>query len=206
MKRTRVGDLTGRVFGFIRVLQDSNKRDSQKGIIWDCICDSTLGGCGKLLQFGTRSFSRYKRQHCGCKKPQRVCSRCTVKIPEYDKRADSYCKTCRSVISIENRDKNPERSLLRIARYRAKRLGKSFSITLKDIIIPKVCPILGIPLKRERNTPKISTPSLDCVIPNLGYIPGNVRVISYRANQIKNDGSAEEHMAIVKYIQESTIV
>lgn len=204
MVKTKSGNLTGQTFGCLHVIQDSGKRNSDCVIIWDCVCDPLLGGCGRTLQLNTRSFSRYKRTHCGCKKPQRLCSKCKTKIPERSKRKDRYCRNCRSIISIENRDKNPELSLLRIARYRAKKSNRPFSITLKDVIIPKVCPIFGIPLKRERKAPMKSTPSLDCIIPNLGYIPGNVEVISYRANQVKNDGSAEEHEAIARYIRENS--
>lgn len=38
------------------------------------------------------------------------------------------------------------------------------------------------------------------LIPSLGYVKGNIDIISYRANMIKNCGTIEEHMKIVQYM------
>lgn len=89
--------------------------------------------------------------------------------------------------------------LLWSARARAKKRGLAFSITLDDIIIPEVCPYLGIPLFAESNKRGIScvhTPSLDRTDNALGYIPGNVEVISNRANLLKRDASLSEMLAL----------
>lgn len=68
--------------------------------------------------------------------------------------------------------------------------------------LPDVCPALGIPLdygpKGVRND---TSPSLDRLIPTLGYVPGNVVVLSWRANRIKNDGSMEEVKRIYEYLK-----
>lgn len=70
--------------------------------------------------------------------------------------------------------------------------------------IPTKCPILGIRLDfSEKNNIRIdSSPSIDCVNPEKGYISGNLKIISWRANRIKNDGTAEEHEKIAKYISQ----
>ncbi len=52
------------------------------------------------------------------------------------------------------------------------------------------------------NEGRASKPTLDRIDPRKGYIPGNVVVISYRANVIKGDGLPAEHRAIAKYILE----
>lgn len=44
-----------------------------------------------------------------------------------------------------------------------------------------------------------ASPSLDKIIPSLGYVPGNVLVISWRANRIKCDATANELMLIANY-------
>ena len=45
-----------------------------------------------------------------------------------------------------------------------------------------------------------SSPSLDRVVPSLGYIPSNVAVISHLANRIKNTGTAEQHRRIADWM------
>jgi hypothetical protein len=90
------------------------------------------------------------------------------------------------------------------ARSRAKVKGIPFSIKLTDIpAIPIICPVLGIPLTHnlghKGHVP--GSPSLDRKIPTKGYIPGNIQIISQRANQIKNDATIEEIEKVFKYMQ-----
>ena len=87
---------------------------------------------------------------------------------------------------------NPEKGLLKMAKSRAKLANLPFSITEKDIQIPEFCPILGVRLEFGTMSERDSSPSLDRFLPEKGYVPGNVVVISYRANRIKNDGTSNE--------------
>lgn len=82
---------------------------------------------------------------------------------------------------------NKERGMLSNARNKAKRRGLPFNLELEDIKIPQVCPILGVPIDRGRYSA-----SLDKIIPEKGYVKGNVQVISKLANTMKNDASFEE--------------
>ena len=100
---------------------------------------------------------------------------------------------------------NPERYMVNKARCRAKRLGRPFSISVSDIQIPKVCPILGIPLFWGDEQKSDNSPSLDCLIPSLGYVPGNVAVISMRANRLKGDGSWSELEKIANWVRKEVI-
>lgn len=54
-------------------------------------------------------------------------------------------------------------------------------------------------------TLKFWIPTLDRIIPNKGYVKGNIQIISQRANVIKNDASAEEIMKVAKYMEELCI-
>lgn len=45
------------------------------------------------------------------------------------------------------------------------------------------------------------SPSLDKVKPELGYVPGNVRVVSNKANRLKADNTIETLEAILKYMK-----
>jgi hypothetical protein len=93
---------------------------------------------------------------------------------------------------------DPEKVLkmgsLYVAKWKAKQLGLGFDITEEDIEIPKVCPVLGIPLFRNigKGGPGWNSPSIDRIDPSKGYVKDNVRVISHRANTLKNNASLEE--------------
>lgn len=94
-------------------------------------------------------------------------------------------------------------TMLSRARARAKKHGVPFNITVSDISIPEFCPVLGIPLKCVAGRGGgDSSPSLDRIIPSLGYVAGNVVVISSRANRLKNDGSLAELLAVCKWLSE----
>jgi hypothetical protein len=95
---------------------------------------------------------------------------------------------------------NKEKSLYWSSKARAKKLNLPFNLDHSDIVIPSTCPVLGIKLEINSGNSKDSSPSLDRTIPALGYIKGNIEVISHRANQIKNNGTADEHLKIAEYI------
>lgn len=86
----------------------------------------------------------------------------------------------------------PEHQMLARAKQRAKKSGVPFTITLSDIQVPVKCPYLGICLYVGHEVAGPNSPSLDRIIPELGYIPGNIEVVSHRANTAKNDFTPEE--------------
>ena len=50
---------------------------------------------------------------------------------------------------------------------------------------------------------KYAKPSLDRLVPDKGYVPGNVIWISLRANQIKSDGTSEEIFRVAEWLQQT---
>jgi hypothetical protein len=83
--------------------------------------------------------------------------------------------------------------LLRSARDRALAKGIPFSLTEEDFEIPEFCPVLGIKLATGTGRgPAPHSPTLDRIDLLLGYVPGNVQVISSRANAMKNDATPDE--------------
>jgi hypothetical protein len=84
------------------------------------------------------------------------------------------------------------RSLLRNSRYRAKRDGIRHTLTLSDIAVPTHCPVLGLRLRVSKGRASPASPSLDRINPRRGYVPGNVIVVSWRANEIKKDALPDE--------------
>lgn len=93
--------------------------------------------------------------------------------------------------------------LLSAARNRAKTRGLPFTLTAADIMVPDVCPVFGTPLKRnlKGSGHTADSPSLDRLVPELGYVPGNVRIISLRANRIKNDASPQELRQVADWFE-----
>lgn len=88
--------------------------------------------------------------------------------------------------------KNPRNYILQHVRGRAKKLGLPFDLTIDDIVIPDVCPILGIALAISNDYVSANSPSIDRLIPEVGYVKGNIAIISHKANTIKNNASVEE--------------
>jgi hypothetical protein len=102
--------------------------------------------------------------------------------------------------------RNPVAYLLRIAKHRAKKRGIKFNLTKDDIVLPTHCPVLGIKLEVNFDTGaggKDSSYSLDRIDSSKGYIPGNVQVISNKANSMKFTATEEELLKFAKWIMEN---
>ncbi len=106
---------------------------------------------------------------------------------------------------IKKREEDRYRFVWYAAKRRAKQKNILFTITKQDIInispIDNRCPILGIQLEFENKTVQDNSPSLDRLIPQLGYVPGNIALISYRANRIKNDATVDELEKIFSFMK-----
>ena len=69
-----------------------------------------------------------------------------------------------------------------------------------DIEYPTHCPVLGIELDWFAEVRQENSPSLDRLDSNKGYVKGNVAIMSWRANRIKNNGTKDEHYLIYKFL------
>jgi hypothetical protein len=99
---------------------------------------------------------------------------------------------------------NPKKTLVFAAKSRAKRDGLPFDLSIERLFWPTHCPVLGIELDYTRTatgsrTQRNNFPTLDRRDNRLGYILGNVFVISHRANRIKSDATSDELQAILAY-------
>jgi hypothetical protein len=84
---------------------------------------------------------------------------------------------------------------------RAKRKDIPFDISVVDVVIPDICPLLDIPIMRDLGYVDDNTPSIDRIRGHLGYVKGNIWVISHKANRIKQDASLEELLLLCKNFQ-----
>lgn len=126
-----------------------------------------------------------------------LCAHCRFNKPMPNRK---MCECC-AAYYVERRRTKPLERLVSSAKFRAKRDGIRFTIKASDVVMPTHCPIFGTKIETQAGSSRMAAPSLDRLVPKLGYIPGNVSIISWRANTIKNDGSAEEHEAIAQYIR-----
>lgn len=142
---------------------------------------------------------------------ERICKNCQQPFTRIIRAAQLYCsKKCR--VSFWNKEcckssskwnkKNPERVMLKSARHRAKRQGVPFDLVLEDLVIPEYCPILGLKLECNagEGSAKQNSPSLDKIIPALGYVRGNIQIISYLANVMKHDATPEQLLDFAKWV------
>lgn len=120
-------------------------------------------------------------------------------------RRNSQCRYCANQSYV----KTPQPvKMLRAARQHAKEKGVPCTLTVNDIVIPQNCPVLGIQLKASvgQGRPNCRnlgpSPSIDRVVNELGYIPGNICIISTRANHLKSNGTLEEFRGVLRYMEE----
>lgn len=107
---------------------------------------------------------------------------------------NSISKNINSTIEI-----NRIKELLRSAKKRAKNNNLNFNLDLLDIKIPYYCPILNLSLEFSKKILSPNSPSLDRLEPSKGYVKDNIRVISHRANSLKNNSSYEEYTKIYEF-------
>lgn len=87
------------------------------------------------------------------------------------------------------------------AKARAAEKGIEFNIDKNDVIVPEVCPILGIALVVGSGEVCDGSPTLDRINSTLGYVKGNVQVISFRANTLKSNATLGELKSIVAWME-----
>jgi len=105
----------------------------------------------------------------------------------------STCRQCNREVAREHKLKYPNRFLLTKAKGRAKKFGIPFDLTKEDIIVPDICPVFNKPLVfGYGNGRNPMSPSLDRIDNTKGYVKGNVIVVSWRANHLKNDATIDE--------------
>lgn len=159
----------GQKYGHLTVVDQLDKRNKSGNRIYLLKCD-----CGNFCEKSTDKL-RQKRN------PSVYCS----------KQCNLIERTCKHFIT-HGKYKTQEYRLYFLAKKRAKEKGIEFNIEVDDITIPSVCPILEIPLTKNNIGWAADIPTLDRIDPNKGYIKGNIKVISGKANVMKNNATIEE--------------
>ena len=146
---------------------------------WICKCE-----CGNEILVTGANLRAGQTQSCGCLQKEITVERSTIH-GQAKRSGETY------VYNTYNR-----------AKQRAKKLGVRFDLKLEDIQIPKFCPVLGIELKPNKEMSGDSSPSVDRIHPERGYVKGNIQIISQRANQIKSDSTIEELEKLLNHMRQ----
>lgn len=145
------------------------RRYTEKPDTHPCNC------CGEILPFTEEFFYSNKQNKFGL---------------NFD------CKTCWAEIRKEGVRRNPWSTILRDARRRARDKNLPFNIDAPYLqsIAPTHCKYLEYKLEYcpGKGVKQPNSASLDKIIPELGYIKGNVQFISDQANTMKNYATEEQ--------------
>lgn len=172
-------NLLGQKFGRLTVTSPAKNRNTHTQ--WNCLCT-----CGKEVTVDTISLRQGHTQSCGCLREEQRKRRCIT-----------HGLSARGKQTLEYK-------LYHSAKRRAKMQGVPFTLKLSDIIIPEFCPVFPtIRLNKEnKGIARFNSPSIDKLVPVLGYTPDNIRIISYRANTIKQDATPTELRQVAEWLSQ----
>lgn len=173
-------DRTGQRFGRLTVIQRVENDHRHKKVQWLCRCD-----CGVEVVVHSAKLESGHTKSCGCLL------------------RENSARMAKESFTTHGLSQSDEYFMWRRAKQRAKLKNIPFTITLFDIVIPEYCPVLGLKLLRhigEGAHGRPDSPSLDRLIPERGYVPGNVRVISNKANTIKQGASLQEIRMVADWL------
>lgn len=156
--------------------------------------------CGELLPLN--NFSKSNTSSTGYRSWCKECINSSRNVELNKIKCKQYYEARGRELARNSKELNIQRYLFQSAKARAKQKGEEFNIEIDDIIVPTICPILGIPLSYNRGIKQDNSYSLDRIDSSKGYIKGNIWVISLRANRIKNDSTPEELRIIANKVEE----
>ena len=98
--------------------------------------------------------------------------------------------------------------MLNSAKYRARQRCLNFNLTMDFLmsIASDNCPVDGLPMdwsvdENKRLQPMPRTPSIDKIVPSLGYVQGNVQIICWQYNSWKRDMSIHDMRILLSYLR-----
>ncbi len=134
----------------------------------------------------------------------KLCEKCRArKRVNFQKYRDSHSEEILIYVRNYKRKISLEKPWIKIfnnTKYRAKQLSLPFNLTKKYLesiwlFDGDLCPVLGIPMCTTSDQLS-NLQSIDRIKPELGYIQGNVRIISHRANTLKSNANSKELLLV----------
>ena len=138
-------------------------------------------------------------------KKQMFCQDCCSHLYSWEKRVikmNTFPEQRQKYLEQKRQEflRDYKRNMLAGAKRRASIKNIDFNITEEDIEIPTICPILEVPLVIGTKGDYEYSPSLDRIDNSKGYVKGNIRVISKKANSMKNSATIAELQAFCKNV------
>lgn len=184
----KVIDMIGKRFEMVKVISRSKKRASNNAVMWNCVCD-----CGKKMVVSGGSLRRGENKSCGC---ANLINRHLGRVKKMERLHGIYM-SCSDPWYIR-----ASAVWQRIRIYKIPTDFKSrveLAVYLKQIA-PKKCPVFNLPMTTGVKTMHRLSPSVDKIIPEKGYVKGNIQIISYQANKMKTDATRKELKQFAKWV------
>lgn len=122
-------------------------------------------------------------------------------------RSSCYECTKKRKIELTSTKEKHLACLLSKCKSRSKKLNIPFDLDLNYLlsISSEYCPVFNSKLVWGRGNGFSAefSPSLDRLIPDKGYIKGNMAIISFKANRMKNNGSTEEIRKLLNWLEKN---
>jgi len=97
------------------------------------------------------------------------------------------------------------KKLFKGAKERAKQKNIKFNLSLEflESIAPEKCPVFGFNLSWGRSKKGLlkNSPALDRIVPELGYVTGNVQWLSNLANNMKQNANSQQLIQFADWIK-----
>lgn len=140
-----------------------------------------------------------------------ICSRARSLRESHRPEAIERAKAWRRLPDVQARDRQRSQIgsgtwvyfMLAGAKHRAKRRQLPFdSNAVRELLAapPPCCPVFKTPFVSGKEHMTRNSPTLDRIVPALGYVRGNIALICARANSIKNDATAAELRAVADWL------
>jgi hypothetical protein len=191
-------ELTGKRFGRLNVLFAAPRTYQT---MWTCICD-----CGKQVTVNGQYLREGHTKSCGCLREELR--------PTYAKKRDFSGERNPSLIKARrlNGDNyipsnsiwyKRAASIYHSSKKRNIPLGFGSAMELATYIkqiAPEKCPCFEVPFVERGNGFSPWSPSIDKIDPTLGYVKGNIQVISMLANCMKRDATKEQLIKFSEWV------
>jgi len=184
-------DLSGERFGRLVVKSKSKTKIKDQGVIWNCLCD-----CGRKHKVNTKSIKSGNTRSCGC-------LRAELRSGANNHQARKNIERCGGIfISSDDPWYQCAERIKTSSKGRGIRFGfgssAEFALYLKNMA-PDRCPVFGTKFERGSGKPQKTSPSVDKIIPSKGYVKGNIQIISYLANRMKNDATPKQLRQFIEW-------
>ena len=165
--------------------------------VYNAVMEKTKICLGCCRDLSVKLFSKDKYRKDGLRYK---CKECSAKEFSSYKETNNYLERLERTKQKrkDTKEVNPIKvwahTVFHGAKARSKKLNLEFDITKEWIIqnAPTHCPLLGIELNFASDRSSWDSASIDRIDSNIGYIKSNCKIISFKANRIKSNATADE--------------